>query len=152
MSVTSELTALKNYTTKYLNETDTLTGAESQNLTQSDFLRLLTQQLQYQDPMDPQDNSQFVTQLCQFSQLEVSTETYEVISDYTGNTRASSLVGQTVTITDPENTSTTITGQVTSAFLDGADSGITINGTTYPMDYLLYTFGSTAPTTEETGS
>lgn len=38
------------------------------------FLRLLTTQLQYQDPLNPMDNTQFVTQLAQFSQLEQSTD------------------------------------------------------------------------------
>ena len=37
------------------------------------FLRLLTTQLQYQDPLKPMDNVQFVTQLAQFSQLEQTT-------------------------------------------------------------------------------
>ncbi|MBI3608647.1 MAG: flagellar hook assembly protein FlgD [Nitrospirae bacterium] len=38
------------------------------------FLRLLTTQLQYQDPLKPMDNVQFVTQLAQFSQLEQTTD------------------------------------------------------------------------------
>jgi flagellar basal-body rod modification protein FlgD len=38
------------------------------------FLRLLTTQLRYQDPLNPMDNVQFVTQLAQFSQLEQSTD------------------------------------------------------------------------------
>lgn len=35
-----------------------------------EFLKLLTTQLQYQDPLDPMDNTQFITQLAQFSTLE----------------------------------------------------------------------------------
>ncbi|MFZ5861436.1 MAG: flagellar hook assembly protein FlgD [Nitrospirota bacterium] len=38
------------------------------------FLRLLTTQLQYQDPLNPMDNTEFVTQLAQFSQLEQTTD------------------------------------------------------------------------------
>src|SRR5580692_10872642 len=34
------------------------------------FLQLLVAQLQYQDPMQPADGTQFVTQLAQFSDLE----------------------------------------------------------------------------------
>lgn len=34
------------------------------------FLKLLTTQLQYQDPLDPMDSSEFTNQLVQFSQVE----------------------------------------------------------------------------------
>jgi flagellar basal-body rod modification protein FlgD len=34
------------------------------------FLSLLVTQLQHQDPLDPQDNSEFLAQLAQFSSLE----------------------------------------------------------------------------------
>ena len=34
------------------------------------FLQLLVTQLQHQDPLDPQDNSEFLAQLAQFSSLE----------------------------------------------------------------------------------
>jgi flagellar basal-body rod modification protein FlgD len=38
------------------------------------FLQLLVAQLQNQDPTQPQDGIQFITQLAQFSQLEQSTQ------------------------------------------------------------------------------
>lgn len=45
---------------------------DRQNLTNDfdDFLTLLTTQLQNQDPLDPQDSSEFTNQLVQFSQVE----------------------------------------------------------------------------------
>jgi flagellar basal-body rod modification protein FlgD len=39
------------------------------------FLQLLVAQLQNQDPLDPTDSSQFVTQLAQFQQLSQSVTT-----------------------------------------------------------------------------
>ena len=38
------------------------------------FLQLLVAQLKHQDPSQPQDGVQFITQLAQFSQLEQSTQ------------------------------------------------------------------------------
>lgn len=46
-----------------------LTGA-AQQLGKNEFLKLLVAQLQNQDPLKPQDNSAFVAELAQFSNLE----------------------------------------------------------------------------------
>jgi flagellar basal-body rod modification protein FlgD len=46
------------------------TVAPSNNLDKNSFLKLLTAQLQYQDPLNPMDNSAFVAQLAQFSSVE----------------------------------------------------------------------------------
>ena len=40
------------------------------SLGKDDFLKLLVAQLSHQDPLNPQDGSQFVAQLTQFSSLE----------------------------------------------------------------------------------
>lgn len=45
------------------------TAAMGKAMNQADFLKLMTAQLQAQDPTSPLDNSQFVAQLAQFSQL-----------------------------------------------------------------------------------
>jgi flagellar basal-body rod modification protein FlgD len=48
----------------------TSTSAPNDSLGKDTFLQLLVTQLQHQDPLDPQDNSQFLAQLAQFSSLE----------------------------------------------------------------------------------
>uniref|UniRef100_Q31FK9 Basal-body rod modification protein FlgD n=1 Tax=Hydrogenovibrio crunogenus (strain DSM 25203 / XCL-2) TaxID=317025 RepID=Q31FK9_HYDCU len=49
-------------------------NAPDQQLGQADFLRLLTTQLQNQDPNKPMDPTNFVTDLTQMSQLEATTK------------------------------------------------------------------------------
>ena len=44
-------------------------------LDQSDFLQLMTAQLKNQDPTAPVDNSQYVSQMAQFSQVRGVAET-----------------------------------------------------------------------------
>ncbi|MFQ5587614.1 MAG: flagellar hook assembly protein FlgD [Nitrospiria bacterium] len=51
------------------------------------FLRLLTTQLKHQDPLEPMDGTEFVTQLAQFTQLEQTTSMNERLQELVeGNT------------------------------------------------------------------
>ncbi|WP_374408655.1 flagellar hook assembly protein FlgD [Pelagerythrobacter sp.] len=60
------------------------TGRDYAALGQADFLRLLTVQVQQQDPFDPVDNKEMLAQMAQFSSLSGITEmsdTLRQISD-----------------------------------------------------------------------
>jgi flagellar basal-body rod modification protein FlgD len=48
----------------------TQTISDSSTLGKEDFLQLMVAQLKHQDPLDPVDTSQFITQTAQFSSLE----------------------------------------------------------------------------------
>ena len=53
-------------------------------LGQEDFLKLLTTQLQHQDPMEPMENGEFMGQMAQFSTVQGITEMGESIDGLVG--------------------------------------------------------------------
>ncbi len=83
-------------TTSTSTSTSTSTTAGG-SLDKNAFLKLLCTQLEYQDPLDPQDNSQYVAQLAQFSSLEQMTNMasgMSSLSTLVSNIDTSLLVGQ----------------------------------------------------------
>ena len=50
-------------------------GGGFASLDQSDFLKLMTVQMQHQDPFDPVDNKEMLAQMAQFSSLAGVAET-----------------------------------------------------------------------------
>ncbi len=59
--------------------TDTPRTAGPRELGQGDFLKLLVTQLKHQDPLNPTNNTEFVAQLAQFSQLEQSVKQAQLL-------------------------------------------------------------------------
>jgi flagellar basal-body rod modification protein FlgD len=53
-----------------VNSTTTTQSNETNKTGQDAFLKLLVEQLKHQDPLAPQDGTQFVAQLAQFNSLE----------------------------------------------------------------------------------
>jgi len=52
----------------------------AQSVDKNTFLKLLVAQLQHQDPLQPQDGTQFLAQLAQFQQLETSLNSQQDIA------------------------------------------------------------------------
>lgn len=111
MSVTDTTSSLSmndilaNSSVKTNKENDTLAsaaGAGKNTLGKDAFLQLLVTQLKNQNPLEPQDNGEFVAQLAQFSSLEGITTLNDTVSGIAGNynssqaLQASSLVGRSV--------------------------------------------------------
>jgi flagellar basal-body rod modification protein FlgD len=78
----------------------------TRTLGKDDFLRLLTVQLQHQDPMSPVENEDFIAQLAQFSSLEqlenINSNLQDgidldlILTQVLNNTAAAGLIGKTV--------------------------------------------------------
>ncbi|MDD4556687.1 MAG: flagellar hook capping FlgD N-terminal domain-containing protein [Alphaproteobacteria bacterium] len=67
-----DLSAITGYTT---NTTTTDTATSTLSADMNTFLKLLTTQLQYQDPLDPMDTAEFTNQLVQYSAVEQQIQT-----------------------------------------------------------------------------
>lgn len=77
---------------------------KSNELGQSAFLELMITQLNNQDPLSPQENSDFIAQLAQFSSVEGLERLNSQFEDFSGSfmsnqaLQASSLVGRSVSV------------------------------------------------------
>ena len=97
-------------------------GSESQDADQLriDFLKMLTAQLEYQDPMDPVENTEFTAQMAQFSSLgeqqKSNTLLEQLISSQNGNqlNQVVSYIGKNVVFEGDKTTATD--GQATTRF------------------------------------
>jgi flagellar basal-body rod modification protein FlgD len=102
-------------------------------LGQADFLKLMTAQLQNQDPFSPVDNTQMVAQMAQFSQLSGITEmstTLKAISDKLGATTtgdAVGYIGRTVLTAGDTAYGRTSGGIAGGVELDAAASEVTVS-------------------------
>ena len=76
--------------------TSTTSGA-----TEQVFLQLLVSQLQNQDPLNPTDSTQFVTQLAQFSQLEQTIAIRSDIESYAAQAQAQAAASGQTNPTNP---------------------------------------------------
>lgn len=83
--------------------TSTASQGPGGNLGESAFLTLLAAELQYQNPLQPMDNTQFVAQLAQFSSLAAVTKQSTTLNDILSTlqqqnpvVQLSRLIGKTV--------------------------------------------------------
>ncbi len=82
MDISSTATGIKSaqQTIDQLNQPGTIQRSSQTNtLGQSDFLRLLTVQLQQQDPLEPVQNEAMLAQMAQFSSLANTTATNDTL-------------------------------------------------------------------------
>lgn len=112
-------------------------------LSQDDFLKLLTVQLQNQDPLKPMEDAQFMGQMAQFASLEQTKDlnkTVSALSTSLGFTSAQQFLGKNVTI-NAEGAE--VTGTVDGVMLVSGVPQILVGGKTYTTDKVT---GVTLPT------
>ena len=102
-------------------------SAEERNvLGKDDFLRLLTTQLKYQDPMNPVQDQDFIAQLAQFTALEQTQNLAQTMENFVKSQEQMGLIGQATGLLGKEvivtnsDTGELVTGKVSSVqFVDG---------------------------------
>jgi flagellar basal-body rod modification protein FlgD len=90
------------------------------------LLKIILTQLTYQDPLKPMDNFQFVSQLAQFSQIQIGQTTNERLATLVtaqANTQATGLLGREVDIAAGAGI---VTGTVTAIAFDNGSPLLTI--------------------------
>lgn len=83
-------------------------------INEQDFIKLFVSQLQFQDPMQPLDNSQFLTQLAQFVSIEQQSEEVSGINNLLtldSSDQSLGLLSHTVQVQNTDGSTTT--GKVT---------------------------------------
>jgi flagellar basal-body rod modification protein FlgD len=123
---------------------DTVSGSQ-QTLNQQDFLQLLVAQMQNQDPLNPQSDTDMASQMAQFTSLTQSS----AMSSSLSMLQANSLIGSTVSLQiDPK---TTANGVVQGVILNGGTPQIIVNGSTYDLSQVTSVVPTvTTPTTPPT--
>ncbi|SCX85711.1 flagellar basal-body rod modification protein FlgD [Pseudobutyrivibrio sp. AR14] len=97
--------------------------------TEEMFMKLLVAEMQYQDPLEPTDNSQYVAQLASFTQIEAIQAVQADMKNIQGN----SMVGKMVALIDDDNVE--IHGRVDYVRTD--DDGqllASVNNKEYPVE------------------
>jgi flagellar basal-body rod modification protein FlgD len=107
-------------------------AVSNQFVSQNTFLTLLLTQLKNQDPMNPQDSSQFVSQLAQFSSLEQMTQVSKKMESVLENSVVN-MIGHTVTVADPTTQSGYSQGQVSGIVYYADGPAVVVNGKSYPL-------------------
>ncbi|MGN6634650.1 MAG: flagellar hook assembly protein FlgD [Oryzihumus sp.] len=116
--------------------TATTTVDRPDQMDKDTFLKLLVAQMRYQDPSNPTDPTQFMSQTAAFTQVEkldqLVTQNASIVA-LQKTMNAGALVGHTVTYTD--DTGAALTGAVTSVVLgdDSHEATATIGGKSVPL-------------------
>jgi flagellar basal-body rod modification protein FlgD len=135
MSASSSVNTQYNNIVNSSASSDSVSGAQ-QTLSQNDFLKLLVAQMENQDPLQPQSDTEMASQMAQFTSLTQTT----AMSSSLSSMQANSLIGSTVTLQQANSNQTT--SGVVQAVVQGAESSdgtpqVIVNGTAYDLSQIL---------------
>lgn len=102
------------------------TPAAGASLGLQDFVKVLTTQLTYQDPLKPMDNQEFMAQMAQFTALEQTQQLNDRVQQLVDNQAALQsvgLIGRTVDFTTASGSSS---GTVTALSLRGDSPALSV--------------------------
>jgi flagellar basal-body rod modification protein FlgD len=100
-------------------------------LGKNDFLKLMVAQLQAQNPLEPSNGTEYISELAQFSQLEQTTNIAQSSSQSAAAqqlAQAVALIGHTVSYLDP-TTGAALTGSAQSVEITAGGATLTVDGT-----------------------
>lgn len=123
------------------NNTTTTTTTGNSSLDKDAFLQLLVTQMKYQDPLNPNTDTQFVEQLATFSQLEQMQNLNATMS----SNQAFGLVGMNVEVATKNAAGNTVTTQGTVDYivLTNGTAKLSIDGSLYTLDQVQQVIDST---------
>ena len=111
--------------------------ASSGGLSMTDFLKLLAAQFKNQDIMNPTDNTEYISELAQFSSIQAM----NTLTSYADRQYAASLVGKTVRVSKTDTEGKRVfdigkVGYVDFSSMDGT-SAIVVNGQAYDLSSVI---------------
>lgn len=131
------------------------TGMEAE-----DFLKLLAAQMSNQDIMNPTNNTEYISQMAQFSSLKAMTElsqtsklqldSMDTLAQICYTQYGASLVGKNVVVAsvDASNQIVKDTGVVTNVNFTGGTCVLTVNGKQYKLSSVMEVTSEAAKTTD----
>jgi flagellar basal-body rod modification protein FlgD len=104
-------------------------ASSNTNINQEEFIRLFLTQLQFQDPLEPVDNREFLAQLAQFTALEQSRQTSQNTTDLLSMTAATQAVSLLNKQVDVNGLARPFTGTVIAVQFTSAGSQLSVRDT-----------------------
>src|SRR3990167_6745434 len=115
-----------------LNQQDS-TVTRSNTIDQEDFIKLFLSQLQFQDPLEPVDNREFLAQLAQFSNLEQTRQTSQNTEGLLVMNSSAQALGLLTKTVEVQGSGAATTGSVIAVQFTSSGPELTIQTTAGPV-------------------